>query len=293
MFKKIHNVNKVMLGLAIIGLFIMLLSGCSKDESLDPIVTEEDYSAEIATSIANLCSEYNGGVIDNAGDIFALASVDDALAKNLNSELTNTRTATYDSISKIWTVVVAKSWVSPDGAKTANFTRTYSYQFIDKNGEPQKRWLVQTDTAYSIVFHILSGNGNVEGPNMTHHLNSIQGSWTATHTNTDIVTINGSYQRSAIDSIYHTNGTRISDHTVNMNLNDVTGPRGSRRDLSQKISGTLNGNYVADITVIRPKVTIEKEIEKQITITIDNGVLNINVDVTHYNASATTGNVTS
>lgn len=293
MLSHIHSVNKLMLVFAAIAILVLLLSGCNKDESLAPIVTEDDYTEEVAASVANLCSEYNGGIIDNAGDIFALSGDSGSLDKALDSEFNNTKTASYDSLSKIWTVVVAKSWVSPDGKTTANFTRTYSYQFLNKNGAPQKHWRVEDDTAYSIVFHILSGSGSSKGPKITHQLNAIQGSWTATNTNSDIITINGSYQRSAIDSIFHEDGTRISDHNVNMNLVNVTGPRGSRRDLSQKISGTLNGIYEADITIIRPNVTIEKEVEKQITITINNGELNINVDITRYNASATTGDVTS
>ncbi len=291
----IHSVNKLMLFLAIIGIIIMLTTGCQKETITSPTLSEEEYSEEVAVSIAALCSENTGGIIDQSGELLLLADSNNehAFSKNMGTESPDTKTATYDSISKIWTVVVIKNRNNNDGSQTAHFTRTYTHQFLNKDGEPQKRWITEGDTAHSIIFNILNGSGEVHKPKMSHYLNSISGSWTATNTHTDEVTLDGSYQRAALDSIFHNNGTRVSDHQVQMTLIDVIGPRGSRRDLSQKVSGTLKGTYTATITVTKSKGVMIREVEHDITVVIEDGQLDIQIDKEAYSASADEGDLTS
>ena len=144
-------------------------------------------------------------------------------------------------------------------------------------------------TAYSFDFNIISGTGLHVRPHFYHELNSIGGGWLGTGVNTDLISINGTYHRAALDSIFGEKGTRISDHGVDLSLNNVTGPRGSRRDLTQKVSGSITGLFYATVTILKENVTIIREIERDINIQLGSGQIAIQVGNEHFIADPFTG----
>ena len=156
-------------------------------------------------------------------------------------------------------------------------------------GLPQKFWITEGDTAYSFNFNIISGTGIHVRPHFFHELKSIGGGWIGTGVNTDLISINGTYHRAALDSLFGERGTRISDHGVDLSLNDVTGPRGSRRDLSQKVSGSITGLFTATVTILKENVTIIREIEREISIQLGSGQIVIRIGDEHFIVDPHTG----
>jgi len=202
-----------------------------------------------------------------------------------------THTATYDSVTQTWTIEVMRERGVPGDSVYAKFERTYQKQFINKNGLPQRRYITEGDTAYSIDFEIVDGTGVILKPYFKHHLKSLSGGWLATNTNQEIVTVNGTYHRAAIDTLTGERGTRISDHSVDLSINNVTGPRGSRLDLSRKISGSITGVFHATITILGDNITIIKEVERDINIQLGDGEVMIQVNQNQYHASPETGDL--
>ena len=171
------------------------------------------------------------------------------------------------------------------------WTRTFTYQFLNSAGEAQKLFITDGDTAASINYNIVEGDGYYKNFRLSHDLKEIQASFVATNTNTDLVTVNGVYKRAAVDTITTQSFTRISDHALELNIIDVMGPKGSRRNLAQKVSGTITGTFHADITFDGERGYAEKTVDKEITIVIGEGEATINVNGNVYMSDIESGQV--
>jgi hypothetical protein len=279
--------------LSAVGLVVFFSTGCQKSAVLGPDSQNSDVSNEnVALSVAGLIGEHGGGVVDQVGD--ALVMVTNEGPQMLGKAIDDaqgicSRTAVYDSINQIWTINVSRERGAPGDSVYGKFERTFTLQFFNKEGLPQKRWITKGDTAYSFDFNIISGTGFHIKPKMHHYLKSISGGWIGTNANTDLITINGTYQRAAIDTIFRDDAKRISDHSVNLSLNDVTGPRGSRRDLSQKVSGSITGVFQAMITVVLDDTTLVRHVERDINIQLGNGEADIRVNNEKFRGDAGSG----
>jgi hypothetical protein len=260
---------------------LIFFMGCEKENTTEVSFSEDSLSnEEIALSVAASIGENTGGALDQFGDALDLTGSENmnALGKATDIENIASHTAIYDSVSQMWNIHVVRERGNPSRPFYAYFERTYNLQFLDSNGDPQKRMIVDGDTAYSVIFKIVSGDGRHITPRLSQELKAISGNWLLTNTNLEMVTMNGSYYRAAVDTILVPRGTRISDHTLNLTFTDVVGPRGSRRDLSQKVSGIVSGTYTASVTIITDNTTITKEIQRNIYIVLGSGELNIQVN---------------
>ncbi|HKK20958.1 MAG TPA: hypothetical protein VJ983_05745, partial [candidate division Zixibacteria bacterium] len=177
------------------------------------------------------------------------------------------------------------------GQYYAHVTRTYHLRYRDQLGNPMQYWTNGTDTAYSVQFEIVSGSGEHHNMRVSQQLTGLSGSWTATGVNTDTVTINGTCSRFAVDTITTAFATRTLDHSISMNFIDLKGPRGSRLDLSQKLSGTVTGEYQAQISFQRGTAYRERAVERNFTIVLDDGSASISVNGKHFISNVQTGDM--
>jgi hypothetical protein len=276
------------------GAFIVIvtgsfITGCDKHDG--PMQAQMDGTAtdDAVASIASAAGDDNGGASNNIGDLISLAGPDGiaSLAANLSKEYGIMTTAivdsTYDPTSGWWTITVTHEKNTPSDQYYTNMSRTYKVQFL-KNGVPQRYWKVQNgtsiDTANVIKKIVVSGTGESKTPHIHHFLKSLTASFIATNTNTNIVTINSDapYVRAGVDTVTTANAVRTLDHTMTMTFTDITGPRlrpnavlYTRRNLSNQTTGTIAGEYKANVTVQRGTTYTEKTIDRTFTITLGSG----------------------
>ncbi len=268
---------------------LLIFSGCTKENTLEPDSTSAiSANADAAESIASTVGEENGGLTDQMGDLFDLTSPT-GLSKSEGASYLDKKEATYDSVTGVWTVVLERERGNNNGMNYAFIKRTYTVQFLNKNGQPQKFYIVNADTANTIKFNIVEGEGRHKTRRLSQELKTLEGSFVATGTNTDMITVNGTYKRAAVDTITTMRFRRTHDHQIDLTIVDLKGPRGSRKNLSQKVSGTITGTYHAVITFDGVKGYSERTIDKTINIVIGEGESQINIGGQKYLGDLATG----
>ncbi|HVZ40643.1 MAG TPA: hypothetical protein VHI13_15290 [Candidatus Kapabacteria bacterium] len=267
----------------IVAASMTVLIGCAKDDPNAPLAA--DVNEDAAQSIASDVGQDNGGALDQLADVAEIASpsglsvASDALkGSSFNTVGIDT---SYDQSTGTWTLTLNRERGTQGGAYYASITRVYTYQFLNAGGQPQKYWRVVTpsgiDTAASMTFTIVSGTGEHHTPNVSQKLTNIAGSWTVTGLNTPTITINGTYTRSAVDTVTTRNAVRTFDHTIALSFNNIQGPRGNRAQWSQLATGSITGTYTAAITFIRGSLYGDKNISRDFTLTLGSGNGNISI----------------
>ncbi len=99
------------------------------------------------------------------------------------------------------------------------------------------------------------------------------------------------YSQSGAHTLTTENAVRTLDYDLAVDVIDLVGPRGSRRDLSQKISGTLHGAYEAKATFERGDLYRERDIDRAVTIVTEDGEATITVNGEPFAGNVQTGNV--
>ena len=284
------------LGLFVAVALVLVAGGCEK--STDP--TTDNATQDAAESIASAMGEDNGGVLDQLGDIALLCSQGGMQTLSmssfgdgsLNKGMDIADTLFYDNATGYWTIEISRERSELFGLYYANFSRSYQVQFRNSVGQPQQFYLVGNDTARSVNFRILGGTGYARSPRWNHHLSEIVADWTVTNAHTNILTVNGTYGRSAIDTLLTYNGVRAADHTLDMAINDVTGPRGNRNNISVATSGELAGTYSGTVTFISGEAYGERNFTRTFTVTFNNGTAIITVNGRTFRSDLKTGVVT-
>ncbi len=273
------------------GMSVILLTACSDDNSVQPTPESPISSnSDAAESIAAAIGEQSGGVVDQVGDVIDLTQ-SIRLGKAVGDGFIDHREATYDESTGTWTLILQRERGVPGQIPYGSWDRVFTYQFLNAAGEPQKRFITNSDTARTIHFNIVEGDGYLQNFRLTHDLTEIQGAFVATNVQTENVTVNGTYRRAAIDTIITERFTRTSDHVLDLTVTDLVGPKGSRRDLAQKLSGTITGTFHADITFDGERGYAEKTVDKEIFIEIGGGEAEIDVEGEPYVSSVETGQV--
>ncbi len=270
-------------------LLVFFLAGC---DATDANEADTGASADVARSVATLVSEETGGLLDQAGDVFELATagdIDAQAAKLADANQIAGVEKSYDDATGTWTISVDRFFESPDGLRQAQMTKLYEVQFLNVDGVPQQFFVTDEDTAHTIAFTIVEGSGSLQTPHLTAERTGITGAWVATGVNTDVVTVNGTYSRSGAHTLTTENAERTLDYDLAVEVVDLVGPKGSRRDLTQKLSGTITGTYDAFATFTRGDLYREREIARNVRIEIDNGTLTITVNGEPFTGSAGTG----
>lgn len=288
-FKLLTRFGYVIIPAIAFALFVF--NGCSKDNPIEPQeTTDVALNADVAESVASSVGEEDGGLTDQIGDLFELTAPH-GLNKSGEASFLDKKEATYDSVTGIWTIELTRERGNPVGTYYANIQRTYTCQFLNADGQPQKFYVTGSDTAHTIKFDIVEGEGRHKTKRLSQQLHELEGSFVATGTNTDMIIVNGTYKRSAADTLTTLKMTRTHDHTLELTITDLTGPRGSRRNLSQKVSGTITGTYHADITFDGKKGYAEKTVDRNINIIIGDGESEISVAGEKYKGDLMTGEI--
>ncbi len=243
-----------------IGIFFAgsaFIAGCKKSDSnpaAAQTATVADDAANAVDAVSAAIASNNGGAMDQANDVFEIAGgvgvgTGEALGKSYGDTTVVSRQ--YDSTSATWTLGLYRQ-KSTLPLYFGVWTRTYTHQFR-ANGKPQKfRAPLGGSVADSIIHKTISAGctGYFWTPRLVHHLISLSSNWTASNTNTDTVTINGSYVWSGIDTIkVAARAGTVINRTISLTFTNVRGPRGLRHDRSAGTSGTITGTYGATVTV--------------------------------------------
>ncbi len=280
-----------------IGIFFVgtaFITGCKKSDSITDAgqtTTVSDDAADAVDAVSDALASNNGGAMDQLNDVLEISAgvgvgAGEALGKSYGDTTFVSRQ--YDSTTATWTMyLLRQKSVLP--LYFGLWTRTYTHQFR-ANGRPQKfRAPAGGSVADSIIHKTISTGctGYFWTPRLVHHLVSLSGNWTASNTNTDTVTINGSYVWSGIDTIKVTaRSGRVINRTISLTFTNVRGPRGLRRDRSAATSGTITGTYSATVTVPgRAPYTVTKTF----TIILGGGNAAITIDGTKFTADLATG----
>lgn len=273
----------------------LALVACQND---DPVSSNDSLNAteDAAESIASAVGADNGGATDQLSDVIELAGASGLqkpaevlLGKYSEPNTIASIDTSYDPVTGTWTLRLERERGNPNGIPYAEISRTYTYQFLNKTGQPQKYWKVGADTAYTIKFNIVEGTGTHRTRRLSQQLTGLSGSFTATGVNTRLVTINGTYFRSAVDTVTTRNAVRTLDHALNLTFTNVQGPRGSRLELSRKISGTVSGTYTAKVTFQRGESYGETTINRSFTINLGGGNATLNISGKNFEADLTSG----
>lgn len=287
--------SKRFASLLVPALAALALAACQND---NPVSSNDSLNAteDAAESIASAVGADNGGATDQLSDVIELAGASGLqkpaevlLGKYSEPNTIASIDTSYDPVTGTWTLRLERERGNPNGIPYAEISRTYTYQFLNKNGQPQKYWKTGADTAYTIKFNIVEGTGTHRTRRLSQELTGLSGSFTATGVNTRLVTINGTYFRSAVDTLTTRNAVRTLDHALNLTFTNVQGPRGSRLELSRKISGTISGTYTAKVTFQRGESYGEKTINRSFTINLGGGNANLNISGKNFEADLTSG----
>ena len=260
--------NAKTLSLMLVLLIALALGGCSGDDPAAPTATitaEKD----AATAIAADLGADDGGLMDQLGDAVGFAGGADMFAMHGGCE--GLRNAVYDDATGTWTITVERERGDPDGVPYASFLRVYTLRFLDADGLAQQRYVVESDTARTIEFAILSGEGLHRTLRLEQTLLSLEGEFAVTNAHEPLVTINGWYARSGRNVLEVPRFLRTHDSTLQLELIDVVAPRGAGRDLAEAVSGTVTGTYEALITVTRGDAYTEREILREFTVELGDG----------------------
>ena len=281
------NPRTITLLLALLG--AIALTGCSDNDATTPdasvpATAEKDAAAVIATDLGS----DDGGLVDQLSDAVAFAGGVDLGAKD-SGDCEGLRDAVYDDATGTWTITIERERGDIDGVPYAAFSRVYTLRFLDAEGNPQERYMVEGSAANTIEFNIVSGDGIHRTFRVEHTLDPLEGQFVITDANTDLVTINGTYLRSGSHHLDNDRFTRDHVSTLNLELIDVKAPRGAARDLSEAISGTVTGTYEATITFVRGDDYTEREIYREFTIELGSGDAVMEMNQHRYRARLKTG----
>ncbi len=264
---------------------VALMAGCHRSENPVSPVTSTDPAATAATNAAASTSVASGlsvsdfGAVDQMGDMVHLTHLlsapgpgSEILGRDDGMEVDSV-VRSYDSTTGWWTVTMFRERSRDD--HFVEFERTYQLQFLGAGGMFQKFWLVGSDTARSVRFKIVSGQGVRSGDDGIHRLISLSGEWMVDGVNTDTVTINtvsgGNYTRVATDTMSHDASFRTSYSTLVLTFTNVTGPREGLLRLEGATGGTISGTYHALVTFQHDSTTVTTTIDRTIDITLGGG----------------------
>ena len=271
--------------LIVFSLTVIIYTGCrNNDNSMvnSPNAlqtTDAGITQDALYSVAANVAIDNGGVLEEMSDVLQTASIAGIADENINNMMNfgNSHTGVakqYDSTTGWWTIAVTRHRGNVLGLYYAEYSRIYQDQFLNKNGQFQKFFIVPDgssfDTAYSFNHKIVSGTGILKTPKVSHQLTGLSGVWTVTGTNTHNVILNSTspYIRSVADTVTRNGAVRTLNGTLTLNFANIMGPRGSGLNWHRKTSGTITGTYHALVTFQKGAVYTETTIDRIIDITL-------------------------
>ncbi|MGA7160513.1 MAG: hypothetical protein WBZ48_05890 [Bacteroidota bacterium] len=292
--ESIGSVVRKNLPISFVGILFLaaaFVTGCKKNDSnpmssSTTVTTSADVS-DAADAVSDAMASNNGGAMDQVNDVFEISGgvgIGATALKKTNTDTTNA-VGEYDSTSMSWTLTTFKEQsILP--FYFGVWTRDYWLQFR-ANGNAQKLRVTNGVVADTILHKLTGGTGYFYTPRLVHHLLSINSNWTASNTNTDTVTINGTYTWSGIDTIkVLARQGRVLNRMITLTFVNVKGPRGTRYARSEKTSGTILVNYEATVTV---PGKASYTVTKSFTIVLGGGDATFSIDGSKFVSDLATG----
>lgn len=269
-------------------LMIFTLAACG--ENTTEIHETPTIAKDAAETIASNIAYDTGGTIDQLIDLNTFATAGGL--SNMKSRYPDTYfniDKTYDPLEGKWSIHIERERGISGQIPYAFVSRDYILQFLDRDGVPQQYYVTNADTARTINFQVVQGQGRHRTRRLSQQLNQLNANWTLTNAHQNIVTVNGTHYRAAVDTIRTFLRVRTSDHNMQLNITDLTLPRGSSPTLVSAISGTVTGHFHADITFTNGSSYTENVIDRDINIVIGSGRAVIGIDGQSYQGDLKTG----
>lgn len=265
---------------------IFAATGCSEDDDADltdpNAITPATTDLDAADAVASDLGADDGGLTDQIADMSIAL---DGLSPTKSGEMTEPNgfaEREYDETTGTWTITIDRERGDPEGVPYAHIMRVYTLRFLDEAGDPMQFRVVDEDTARTVEFAIVSGSGEHRTRRMEQALTELNGSFVVTNVHTDLVTINGTYHRAAGHRLETHRFARTLDGVLDLELADVVAPRRWHQNHAAAVSGTINGTFVADITIERGDDYFEQHIEREFTIVLGDGMGDMVMNGMHY-----------
>ena len=268
---KTHETRISLYATIAVALGIFLFVGCSDNKTTAPVTTVPTVEGDITEIVVTGIAADDGGALDQFIDISALADGNDSLSVAKVAVDGGTVVREYDSLTAQWQVQLTRQRGDSGGPFYAQVSRTYRYQYRNKDGVPQARWLVGADTAYSMGFSIMEGDGECRTLRFSHRLTALNGEFEVTGVNTDTLTINGSYSRSGVDTLKTFQSRRMIEHQLTLQFSNVRCLRGNPVDFCNRVSGEVSGQYAATVTFMSGFAYGETNITRNMNIIMGEG----------------------
>ncbi|MEM0961022.1 MAG: hypothetical protein AAGK21_00615 [Bacteroidota bacterium] len=268
----------------------LVLSAC--DATSDTVSADDDLD-DAAVVLASAIALDSGGALEDAAAGASLAVNASAGARHAGPDRPGCENdRSYDAATGFWTASIDCERGDPEGRRYATFERLATYQFLDAAGLPQEL----RDGAASASYQILSAESLSRSPRGVHALTSLSSDLTVTDLGEDLVTVNGTYQRAATDTLRGRRGQRTVDYAFDAILTDIQGPRALPRSWRQAVSGTISGTFQATITrTPTDGETVSRDIDRAFEITFprdgSDRVAEIVLGGKRYRADVETGEV--
>jgi hypothetical protein len=196
---------------------------------------------------------------------------------------------TYDPENGEWSIHIERERGSIDSIPYAFISRDYTLKYMNSLDQPQQYYVVDADTARTIQFNVIQGTGEHKTRRLSQQLNELNAEWIVTNANQDYLIIDGNYNRAAIDTIRTWNRTRTSDHNLQLNISDMSVPRGGQPSLLNAISGHITGHFHAEMTFTHGESYNEHIIDRDIDIVIGSGRAEIEIGPESFTADMESG----
>ncbi len=222
----------------------LLLAACDATDTAGSTLSDADRD-DAATAVASALALDAGGLLEDVAAGASLAATAEAGARHPGPDRPGCRAdRTYDEADGLWTAVVDCERGDPDGRFYASFDRTATYRFLDAAGQPQPE---RADAA-SAEYAVLSAANLFRSPRGVHALQALTSSFHITDLDAELVTVNGTVQRAATDTLRGPRGERTLAYELDATLADVRGPRGTARRWRRAVDGTISGTLRATLT---------------------------------------------
>ena len=283
---------KATLSFFLLSLFFLTMA-CDKNTTSPNVNDEISANQDAAESVASDLGQNSGGTVDQIADLSTIATAENQLAFTglaKASASVKSYDATYNSSLGVWTISVIRNF--NNGQYLADVERVYQVQFLNSAGDAQMFYVSRGDTADTVKLDIISGSGKHTSPRLSQELKDLSGSLVATNIKSGIMTINGSYLRSAVDTLTTMNATRTLDHTLTLTVTNLTCPVGAKDNAYQYLSGTINGTYNAEASFINGSGYSNRAISHEINLVFGEGEAAITINGETYTADIEAGELT-
>jgi len=271
-------------------LSFLCLAACGDNDNVSTPTTTPTADRDAAEAIASDIAYETGGTVDQIADVCMFANADGMTKMSSKyPDRSFVIQKTYNTVTGVWTIHIERERGIAETIPYAYFSRDYTLQYLNASGIAQQHYVAGADTATTILFNVIQGNGRHITRRLSQQLNQLTAHWTVTNANQDIVTINGDYNRAAIDTLSYWNRKRISDHALQLNIQDLTVPRGENVNVANTLSGHITGHFHADITFIQGTAYNEGVVDRDIDITIGSGQGNIVINGLTYRSDISSG----